>query len=73
MDTDERIRNRKGFRAPMMIWGIGIAAFCFGLGLWMTLDPAFQEQIPSEYRHIFAGLLLSYGLYRGWRVYADNF
>ncbi len=73
MSTDERIRNRRGFRAPMMIFGISMTIFYLVLGLWLLLDKNFISGIPIEFRRIFAVLVLIYGVFRGWRVYVDYF
>ena len=73
MSTDERIRNRRSFRAPMLIFGISMTIFYFALGLWLLLDKTFLSAIPIEFRTIFAVLVLIYGAFRGWRVYIDYF
>lgn len=72
MSSDERIR-RSGVRIPMLILGAAITLIYFGLGGYLLLDPTFLPQIPTEFRNIFAVLLLVYGFYRGWRTYADYF
>lgn len=73
MSTDDRIRNRPNFRMPMVILGLAMTAFYFGLGAWLLLDKTFLPTIPTEFRNIFAVMILVYGTYRGWRVYADYF
>lgn len=71
--TDERIRNRKTFRNPMLILGFSMTFFYIGLSALLLLFPNFLSKIPEQFRNIFAIMLLIYGTYRGWRVYADYF
>ena len=73
MSTDERLSNRRFIRNPMLILGFTMTAIYFGLGIYLFLDKSFLAGIPSEFRNIFAAMLLIYGAYRGWRVYADYF
>ncbi|MBL7806411.1 MAG: hypothetical protein JNN28_01260 [Saprospiraceae bacterium] len=73
MSTDERIRKRQSFRMPMLILGISMTVFYIGLGSWLLLDKSFIPDIQVEFRNIFAIMLLVYGAYRAWRVYADYF
>ncbi|MCB0528241.1 MAG: hypothetical protein KDC61_19180 [Saprospiraceae bacterium] len=73
MSTDERIRNRRSFKSPMLILGIAMTIFYIALGLWLFLDHSFLQGIPVEFRNIFAVMVLIYGVFRGWRVYADFF
>ena len=69
--TDDRVRRRATFRRPLLLLGLAMTIFYLGLGAWLLLDPGFLSGIPTEFRNIFAVMLLIYGLYRGWRVYAD--
>lgn len=48
-----------------------MTVFYIILGSWLLLDSGFLPGIPSEFRNIFAAMVLIYGLYRGWRVWAD--
>ena len=73
MSTDDRIRKRRNFRMPLLILGLSMTAFYLGLGSWLLLDKSFLADIQLEFRNIFATILLIYGIYRGWRVYADYF
>lgn len=73
MSTDERIRNRKNVRLPLLIIGFSMTIFYIGLGAWLLIDKRFLPNIPLEFRNIFAIMLLIYGVYRGWRVFADHF
>ncbi|MFN0174183.1 MAG: hypothetical protein ACKVU0_06005 [Saprospiraceae bacterium] len=73
MSSDNRIRNRGNVRMPLIILGLCMTAIYIGLGSWLLLDKSFISYIPLEFRNIFAVLLLVYGTYRGWRVYADYF
>jgi hypothetical protein len=73
MSTDERIRKRRSFRSPMLILGFAMTLFYLGLGALLLLDPTFLSGIPADFRNIFAFMVLIYGAYRGWRVYADYF
>ncbi len=73
MSTDERIRSRRSFRNPMLLFGIGMTVFYIALGVWLILDKTFVMGIPEVYRNIFATLMLIYGVFRGWRVYTDYF
>ncbi|MFN0215606.1 MAG: hypothetical protein ACKVT2_15220 [Saprospiraceae bacterium] len=71
MSSDERIRNKA--RLPMLILGLSMTTFYVVLGSWLLLDQAFLSYIPTEFRNIFAIMLIIYGTYRGWRVYSDFF
>jgi amino acid permease len=71
MSSNERIREKRGFRQPLIILGIAMTVFYLGLGAMLMLWPTFLPNIPPEFRTIFAVMLLVYGAYRGWRVYAD--
>ncbi|MCC6462753.1 MAG: hypothetical protein IT260_19960 [Saprospiraceae bacterium] len=73
MSTDENLRQRRFIRNPMLILGFVMTAIYVCLGAWLLLDSSFLPGIPSEFRNIFASMLLLYGIYRGWRVYADYF
>lgn len=73
MSTDERIRNRRNFKMPLLILGLCMTVFYLGLGSLLLFDKNFLSGIQVEFRNIFAVMLLVYGSYRGWRVYADNF
>jgi len=73
MSTDEHIRKRRHFRTPLLILGICMTLFYLGLGAWLLLDKSFLAGIPVEFRNIFAVMVLVYGSYRGWRLYADHF
>ncbi|MDX1913048.1 MAG: hypothetical protein SFV22_16255 [Saprospiraceae bacterium] len=73
MSSDDRIRNRRSFRQPLFFIGMSMTIFYIGLGAWLLLDPSFLNGIPPDFRNIFAIMVLIYGLYRGWRVYADYF
>ena len=65
-------RNRRAIRMPMLIFGFSMTAVYLGLGSFLLLDKSFLPGVPSEFRNIFAALLLIYGAYRGWRIYADH-
>lgn len=71
MSTDERIKNRRAFRNPMLILGVAMTIFYIFLALMLLFQKEFLPNIPAEFRTIFAVMLLVYGSYRGWRVYAD--
>ena len=73
MSTDDRLRNRRTIRNPMLIFGFVMTVFYLGLGAYLLLNKSFLPNIPIEFRNIFATMLLVYGGYRGWRVYADYF
>lgn len=73
MSTDDRIRNRRNFRSPMLILGIALTLFYLVLGTWLLADKNFLAGIPVEFRNIFAITVLIYGVFRGWRVYNDYF
>ncbi len=71
--TDERIRNRRAFRNPILIIGGVMTFFYLCLGTALLAFPEFLPNIPPDFRIIFAIMLLVYGAYRGWRVYVDYF
>lgn len=69
--TDERIRNRRAFRNPMFIIGTAMTIFYITLGSLLLANAQFLPNIPTEFRQIFAVMVLVYGAYRGWRAYMD--
>ncbi|GEM_PF-513246 len=71
--TDDRIRNRRAFRNPILIVGSVMTFFYLCLGTALLAFPNFLPNIPTDFRTIFAGMLMVYGAYRGWRVYVDYF
>ncbi|MDX2281361.1 MAG: hypothetical protein NW218_17370 [Saprospiraceae bacterium] len=71
MSTDERIRNRRNFRTPIIILGVAMTLFYLVLGSMLLIQKSFLPTIPETFRTIFAVMILVYGAYRGWRVYAD--
>ena len=73
MSSDDRIRKKSNVRMPMLILGFTMTAFYVVLGSWLLLDKTFLAYIPADFRNIFAIMMLVYGVYRGWRVYADYF
>ena len=73
MSADERIRRRNGIRRPMLILGAVMTLIYLALGSYILLVPSFVPAIPAQFREIFASMLLIYGVYRGWRTYADYF
>ena len=73
MDTNDRLRKRGSIRTPMVIFASAMTVFYLGLGSYLFLDKSFLPGIPADFRNIFAGLLIIYGLYRGYRIYSDHF
>ncbi len=67
----ERLRRRPGVRTPMMILGITMCVIYIALGSYLLLNKSFLPNIPTDLRNIFAVMVLVYGIYRGWRIYAD--
>lgn len=73
MSTDDRIRNTRKFRNPLFILGITMTAFYIILGSLLLFAKDFLPEVGTDFRNIFAGMLIVYGIYRGWRVYADHY
>ena len=73
MSSDDRIRKRRSFRNPMLLMGLVMTAFYIVLGSGLLFFKTFLPEIPVDFRTVFAIMLLIYGLYRGWRVWADYF
>lgn len=73
MSADDRIRNRRTFRNPMLIMGAGMAIFFVFFGAYLLLDKDFLPEISIQFRNIFAVMVLLYGIFRGWRVYSEYF
>lgn len=73
MSTDDRIRNRTRFRRPLVWIGLIMTIFYVVLGTLLLLHVVILPGIDIDFQHIFAVMLLVYGLYRGWRVIADYF
>lgn len=71
MSSHDRIRNSRSYRNPMLLIGIAMTAFYVVLGALLLFVKDFLPDVRTEFRNIFAGMLIVYGIYRGWRVYAD--
>jgi cytochrome c biogenesis protein CcdA len=72
MSTDDRIRNKRIFKNPILLVGGVMTLFYLILGSLLLLNQQFLNYIEAPFRNIFAGMLIIYGLYRGWRIYADT-
>lgn len=70
MASDDRIR--KSVRLPLLIVGGVMTLFYLSLGSAILFIPTFLQKIPDQFRTVFGTLLIVYGLYRGWRIYADS-
>ncbi|MBK8555345.1 MAG: hypothetical protein IPL65_06010 [Lewinellaceae bacterium] len=70
--TAERLRHRSGIKTPMMILGVTMTLFYIGLGCYILLNKDFLGNIPADLRKVFAIMILVYGAYRGYRLYADH-
>jgi small neutral amino acid transporter SnatA (MarC family) len=68
--SNDRIRRRT--RLPLLIMGGFMVLLYFVLGGYIILNPTFLPKISKDHRTIFGGLLLVYGAYRSWRLYADH-
>ncbi len=73
MSSDERIRNRRNFRSPLLLIGLAMTVVYLFLGAYILIDKSFLPAIPVEFRNIFAGMLVVYAIFRGWRIYQDYF
>jgi hypothetical protein len=75
MSIHERNREQRARanRMPMLILGATMTIIYIILGAMLLLDKTLFPGIPTEFRNIFAIMLLLYGAYRGWRVYSDYF
>ena len=64
-------RNKKDAvsRSPFMILGVVMTLFYFGIGLFLLFNKTALPAIPSEFRSVFASMLLMYGAFRAWKVY----
>jgi len=71
MFSDDRIRSNKAVKRPMLILGASMTIIYIGLGAWLFLDQSFVPGIQTEFRNIFATMLLVYGVFRGWRFWQD--
>jgi hypothetical protein len=56
-----------------MILGVAMTITYLSLGSLLLFRKDFLPDFASEFRNIFAAMLMIYGVYRGWRVYADYF
>jgi hypothetical protein len=75
--SDERIRGEGGFknniRTPMLILGLVMCITYLSLGTYILMNKADFPNIQPEMLTIFAGMLVFYGIYRSYRIYADYF
>ena len=54
----------------MFYIGLSMTVFYIILGIWLLLDPSFLPGVPRDFRNIFTAMVLIYGVFRGWRVWA---
>ncbi len=73
MSSDDRIRKRPNLRTPIVLMGAAMAIFFVCFGAYLLIDQSFLPHIPTEFRNIFAVMVLIYGVFRGWRVYSEHF
>lgn len=73
IQENHREQRARATRTPMLILGFTMTLVYLGLGTALLVDQSLFPGIPTEFRNIFAVLLLLYGAYRGWRVYSDYF
>ena len=73
MTSDQRIRNRRSFRNPMLVFGIAMVLFYYCFGIFLLISPETFTNVPAEFLRLFSAMLLIYGTYRGWRIYQDYF
>lgn len=71
MFSDDRIRRKKAVKQPLLILGAAMTLIYIGLGAMLFLNPQFLSGIQTEFRDIFATMLLVYGVFRGWRFWQD--
>jgi hypothetical protein len=75
--SNDRIRNqsetKNNIRTPMLIMGLVMCIAYLSLGSYILLNKDFIAEVQLEFRNIFAVMLLIYGFYRGYRIYADYF
>ncbi len=69
MSTNDR--NRATIRSTMLLMGLLMIILFIGLGAYILFNPAFAKVINGQYRPLFGGMLILYGLYRSWRIYVD--
>ena len=69
-NTHDRLKKKRG--NPMMIFGSAMTLFYLGLGSTLMINNSFLPSFTSEFRPIFAVMLIIYGLYRGYRLFVDS-
>lgn len=73
MSSNDRIRNSRRFRSPMLIIGITMTSVFVVMGCLLLFVKGFLPEVTGPSRNIFGGVLIIYGVYRGWRVYDDHY
>lgn len=73
MSTNDRIRKSRNFRNPMLLIGVTMTSIFVIMGCLLLFVERFFPDVQGAPRNIFAVVLIVYGVYRGWRVYADNY
>jgi hypothetical protein len=71
-DTSQA-RVRRQIQSPMRLLGIVMTIIYVALGAYMFFYGAarYPDVLTPEYAQLFGGMLIVYGLYRGWRVRSD--
>ena len=72
--TSERIRRGDSVNNPVRWVKILMAVIYLCVGLYFIFfEKTMNEGLYLQLRYLFGGLAIVYGLYRGWRAYADHF
>jgi hypothetical protein len=71
-DLDSRAKRYR-LRRSIMDYGMGIVIFCLGIFFLLASRFGVTFGIDDQFRYLFAGLCILYGLFRIYRGYKKNY
>jgi hypothetical protein len=73
MRTESDDYKMTPLEAVMKYVGIAVAIIYVGMGIAIALRSRELFSIPENYSFALGGLLIAYGIYRGYRVFSKYF
>ncbi len=72
--TSERIRRGDSVNNPVRWVKVLLALTYIGVGVYfLFFEKTMNEGFYLQFRYIFGILAIVYGIFRGWRAYAEHF
>lgn len=72
--TSERIRRGDSVNNPVRWVKVLLALTYIGVGVYfLFFEKTMNEGLYLQFRYLFGILAIVYGIFRGWRAYAEHF